>query len=72
MKSFLIVFILIAYFKEDFIFEVYKIEQLNRTAESSIGIIIYSYNANFYTARSHCMIYKLSARYEAVKKLPTI
>ena len=71
MKSFLIVFILIACFKEGFIFEVYKIEQLNRTTESSIEII-YSYNANFYTARSHCMIYKLSARYEAVKKLPTI
>ena len=59
------------YFKDGFIFEVYKIEQLNKTAESSIEII-YSYNANFYTARSHCMIYKLSARYEAVKKLPTI
>ena len=46
-------------------------EQLNRTAESSIEII-YSYYKNFYTARSHCMIYKLSARYEAVKKLPSI
>ena len=29
-------------------------------------------HCHFYTARSHCMIYKLSARYEAVKKLPTI
>ena len=67
----MIVFILIASFKEGFIFEVYKIEQLNKTAESYIEII-YSYNANFFTARSDCMIYKLSAGYEAVKKLPTI
>ena len=35
----LIVFILIAYFKDGFSFEVYKIEQLNKTAESSIEII---------------------------------